>query len=143
MQEASSVVIADDDKDMLQLCGRTLRNAGFNVHLVANGRDVLQTVHANQAAIVVLDVVFPHTSGLKILSQLRREKSTQNIPVLMLTGSDSVFTMSESMDRGAAGYITKPIAPRRLVDIVRAHLAGGTTRGLHLSRQPGVRPPSE
>ncbi|MBI4420469.1 MAG: response regulator transcription factor, partial [Gemmatimonadetes bacterium] len=105
-----------------------LEKNGFRVTEAADGAAALERLRdADGFALVVLDLEMPRLDGREVLSRLRGAPDTAKLPVVVLTGAESMEVEIELMDRGADDYIRKPIDAQRFVARIKAALrrAGG------------------
>ncbi|MGH2909442.1 MAG: response regulator transcription factor [Solirubrobacteraceae bacterium] len=124
MQATSkTVLIADDDEDILNLVRFRLERDGLRVLLARDGQQALQTARDERPDLCVLDVMMPKLSGLEVLAQLRRDPDTAAMPVIMLTARAHEADVTAGFDSGADDYVIKPFSPQELRQRVRAQLS--------------------
>ena len=83
---ATRVLVVDDERGIRDLLGDILGNAGFEVLQAASGSAGLQQAWREDPDVIVLDLIMPNMDGFEVLTQLRRSPSTQDVPVVLLTG---------------------------------------------------------
>ena len=115
----ASVLIADDDKKIIDMLRRTLAYEGYHVVTAADGNEALARVQARRPDVVVLDWLMPGLDGLTVAQRIREANGT---PILMLTARDTVEDRVEGLDAGADDYLVKPFAPAELLARLRALL---------------------
>src|ERR671933_153571 len=115
----ATVLIADDDRKIIDMLRRTLAYEGYHVVTAADGREALAQAQAHRPDIVVLDWLMPGLDGLTVAKRIREADS---IPILMLTARDAVEDRVAGLDSGADDYLVKPFAPAELLARVRALL---------------------
>lgn len=120
------LLVVEDDGEMRRLVTRLLREAGFRVSAVRDGREMWEVFDATPPDALLLDVMLPGTSGLDLLKRLR-ERS--RVPVLMLTARGEEMDRVLGLELGADDYVAKPFAPRELVARVRALLRRAAPSG--------------
>jgi PAS domain S-box-containing protein len=113
------VLVVDDDPAIHDLLRRTLEPAGFEVELATNGEAGLAQARERPPDAIILDVVMPGLDGWWVLTELKRDKLTRDIPVVMLTFLES---RSTGLALGATDYLVKPVEPSRVVQVIRRHL---------------------
>jgi DNA-binding response OmpR family regulator len=118
-----TVLIADDDEDILNLVRFRLERDGLRVLLAHDGQQALQTARDERPDLCVLDVMMPKLSGLEVLAQLRRDPDTAAMPVIMLTARAHEADVDAGFDGGANDYVIKPFSPQELRQRVRAQLS--------------------
>jgi DNA-binding response OmpR family regulator len=112
------VLVAEDDPGLRSVLERGLREHGYVVDAVGDGRAALDHLRVYDYELAVLDWRMPVTSGLEVLEQLRRRGSS--LPVLLLTARDTVEDRVTGLDAGADDYLVKPFAFPELLARLRA-----------------------
>ena len=121
MQPASaSVLVVDDEPNILELLSAALRLSGFEVHSAETGRKALTLAEQIQPDIVVLDVMLPDCDGFALARALRA--NNERIPVLFLTARDAVEDRIAGLTAGGDDYVTKPFSLEELILRLRAIL---------------------
>lgn len=115
----ATVLIADDDRKIIDMLRRTLAYEGYHVVTAADGHEALTQAHARRPDVVVLDWMMPGLNGLEVARRLREADA---MPILMLTARDAVEDRVEGLDSGADDYLVKPFAPAELLARLRALL---------------------
>jgi two-component system phosphate regulon response regulator PhoB len=119
----STVLIADDDPDILDLVAFKLEQSGHEVVSVSDGVTALAEARRLTPAVVVLDVSMPGLSGLDVCRELRADPETAGIPVILLTARVQEADVEMGFQVGADDYVVKPFSPRELASRVTAVLA--------------------
>jgi two-component system phosphate regulon response regulator PhoB len=117
-----TVLIVEDDGDILELVRYNLSKNGFAVRCVTRGEEALKAVHSEPPDLVLLDLMLPGVDGLEVCRLLKRDAGTQHVPVVMLTAKGEESDIVTGLEVGAEDYITKPFSPKVLVARVRAVL---------------------
>jgi two-component system phosphate regulon response regulator PhoB len=127
-ERVPSVLIVDDERDLLSLVDFNLRQAGFETSLATTGEQALSHVRRRIPDLVILDLMLPDISGVEICRQLKSDPRTRHVPVIMLTAKTEEVDRVVGFELGAEDYVTKPFSVRELVLRVRALLrrAGAT-----------------
>ncbi len=115
------ILVADDDKVIVQLTGLLLKKRGFEVFSAYNGEQCLQMVAKHRPALVLLDYMMPVMNGLDALKQIRSQYS--DTYVVMFTGKGNEEVAVEIMKAGAADYLRKPFVNSSLPERIDAVLA--------------------
>jgi DNA-binding response OmpR family regulator len=120
------ILIADDEQYILDTVGAYLKNEGYDVLTVRDGRTALFTFRHEQLDLVILDVMMPEMNGWEAARMIRQESQ---VPLLFLTARVDDIDQITGLEIGADDYVTKPFSPRVVVARVRALLrrAGGDT----------------
>ena len=114
------LLIVDDELNIRELLSASLRFAGFDVDVAADGREALAKVQADRPDLLVLDVMMPGLDGLTVLRRLRA--NALDVPVLLLTARDATEDKVAALNVGADDYITKPFSLEEVIARVRAVL---------------------
>ena len=120
----STVLIADDDADILELLKTVLERAGYGPIAAADGEEALTLARERLPRACILDVVMPGLGGLDVLRALRSEAATAHIPVLMLSASVQNPDVEAALKAGANDYLTKPFSYAELLDRLTRVLDG-------------------
>ncbi|MDR0841522.1 MAG: response regulator transcription factor [Christensenellaceae bacterium] len=117
--ENNTILVIDDDRNILAIIEMYLRKEGYNVACGERGDDALQLFRKVQPALVVLDVMLPGLDGWEVLSKLRAESG---VPVIMLTAKGDTLDRVQGLDLGADDYIVKPFDAKELLARIKAVL---------------------
>lgn len=120
MTDAARVLLVEDDRDLADLLGLHLRDAGYHVEAVADGALALQRALAERYDLIVLDLMLPGLGGVEVCRQLREAGRT--VPVLMLTARGSETDRVLGLETGADDYVPKPFSVREVLARVAALL---------------------
>jgi DNA-binding response OmpR family regulator len=115
----STILVADDERNILQLARLYLGNEGFRVEEAQDGRQALEKVRSTNPDLVILDVMMPEMDGLSVCREIRK---TSSVPVIILTARGDDVDKIVGLEIGADDYVTKPFNPRELVARVKAVL---------------------
>lgn len=116
-----TILVVDDEKDIVDLLSYNLTKEGFKVITARNGREALDRAR-QKPNLIILDVMMPELSGLQVIQELRKEKATSSIPVLLLTAKNSESDEIVGLEIGADDYIKKPVRIGTLLARVHAAL---------------------
>ena len=125
------VLVVDDERDLLDVLGAMLSDAGWQVDTAADGREALSLVDANRYEVVLSDIDMPAMDGVQLLREIRGRDL--DVPVLLITGHPRVDTAVEALEHGALRYLRKPIRERDLLSAVED--AGRLHRMARLKRE--------
>jgi PAS domain S-box-containing protein len=123
------VLIADDNADMREYLTNLLRNSGYEVSDVADGRQALEAIRSQVPDLLISDVMMPELDGLELLTALRRDLRTAALPVLLLSARAGQEASIEGLQAGADDYLVKPFAAAELLARVRANIELARLRG--------------
>jgi two-component system phosphate regulon response regulator PhoB len=110
-----TILVVDDEEDILELLEYNLTKEGFRVVKVSSGEDAMEAARKGKPDLVVLDLMLPGLSGLEVCKALKRDSQTAVIPIVMLTAKGEETDVVLGLELGADDYITKPFSPRVLV----------------------------
>jgi CheY-like chemotaxis protein len=116
-----TVLIVDDDHDIVRGAVLRLHAAGYETRTAYDGQQALQLAEDEHPDGIVLDVRMPRVDGLKVLAQLHQQDCTRDIPVVML--SASLSDRQRALDAGARFFLQKPYTGATLVEALDAALA--------------------
>ena len=115
----TTVLIVDDQPDIVRLVRDYLERAGFGVLTAADGEQALQIARSSHPDLVILDLTLPRLDGLDVARALRRDG---DVPIIMLTARTEESDRVAGLELGADDYVTKPFSAREMVARVRAVL---------------------
>lgn len=104
-----SVLVVDDDKFAIQLTATKLQKSGFKVDTRTDCTGLIEHIQANPYDLVLLDLVMGERSGLTVLQDIRKQFDHFQLPVIIVTGSESVEDVVACLNAGANDYLTKPL----------------------------------
>jgi DNA-binding response OmpR family regulator len=110
-----TILVVDDEADVLDLVRYHLNRAGFDVDVASSGTAALLAARQRRPDAIVLDIMLPQMSGTEVFRKLKLEIDTAQIPVLMLTAKGLLSERIAGLELGVDDYITKPFSPRELV----------------------------
>ncbi len=123
MEKQPTVLVADDDRDVLNLVRFRLEREGVRVITASDGEAALQIAREERPEVCVLDVMMPKLNGFEVLKQLRDDEATAGTRVILLTARSGDSDVDQAFDVGADDYVTKPFNPQELRQRVRAQLS--------------------
>ncbi len=112
-----TVLVVDDEKDMVDLISTTLKKDNYNVHTVVDGNKAIQKIRGNHYDLVITDLKMPKVSGMDILKEAKRISADTN--VVMITGYATISSAVEAMKQGAFDYLPKPFSKDELNIVAR------------------------
>jgi DNA-binding response OmpR family regulator len=115
----NTILVVDDEKNIVQLARLYLGNEGFKVEEAYDGKQALEKARTVNPDLVILDVMMPEMDGLTVCKELRK---TSSVPVIILTARGDDVDKIVGLEIGADDYVTKPFNPRELVARVKAVL---------------------
>jgi DNA-binding response OmpR family regulator len=110
-----TVLVADDDPDILELVVLTLERDGYEVLAARNGEEALRLAHERTLHLAVLDLMMPGIDGYEVTRRLRAADGTRELPILVLSAFAEDRQAALALDAGADAYMRKPFSPRDLL----------------------------
>lgn len=117
-----SVLIVDDEKDIVEAIEYNLEKEGLKVYKAYDGHSGLRSAREKLPDLILLDLMLPGIGGLEVCKILKKEAKTSNIPIIMLTAKGEEADKVVGLELGADDYITKPFSMRELVARVKTVL---------------------
>ena len=117
--ENATVLVVDDDRDIVNAIAKLLISEGFNVIKAYNGLEAIECLTENEVQLILIDVMMPKLDGLSAMLKIRE---TKNIPIIVLSAKSEDSDKILGLSMGADDYITKPYNPMELTARVRANL---------------------
>ncbi len=114
------VLLIEDEPNIIEAISYILRQDGWRVTSHSDGATALAAVAQANPVLVILDVMLPGRSGFEILQDLRADRKTRELPVLMLTAKGQAKDRAEAEKSGASHYMTKPFSNVDMLAVVRA-----------------------
>jgi two-component system phosphate regulon response regulator PhoB len=118
----TSVLVVDDERDLLSLLDFNLRAAGFETVLAATGEEAISALARRVPDLVVLDLMLPGISGTDLCRRIKADERMRDVPVVMLTAKGDEIDRVVGFELGADDYVTKPFSVRELILRLRAVL---------------------
>ncbi len=117
-----TLLLVDDEPDILEFVSYNLKKEGFTVHTTKNGKDALKKAIKIKPHLILLDVMMPEMDGIETCEELRKIDYLQNTIIAMLTARGEDYSQIAGFEAGADDYITKPIKPKVLISKIKALL---------------------
>lgn len=116
------IYIVEDDKSIQEIETFALSSSGYRTVGFDNAMQFYEAMKRELPSLILLDIMLPDEDGLTIVKNLRQDKSTQNIPVIMVTAKTGEIDKVKGLDSGADDYMTKPFGVMELISRVKAVL---------------------
>jgi two-component system, OmpR family, alkaline phosphatase synthesis response regulator PhoP len=117
-----TILVIDDEKDLVELVSYNLQKEGFVVRNARDGESGLASAAGDPPDLVLVDLMMPGIDGLEVCRRLRADSRTAAIPVIMLTAKSGEPDRVVGLELGADDYVTKPFSPRELIARIKAVL---------------------
>ncbi|MGD0997507.1 MAG: response regulator [Thermoleophilia bacterium] len=119
---AKSIVVADDDPDILSIVAMSLETQGYDVYKAPNGRLAVDLARDHHPDLIILDMMMPVMSGYEAIAELKADDTTSTIPIVGLSAKAMATDMERATDVGIDGYITKPFRIAQLLSVIEGYL---------------------
>jgi len=117
-----SVLVVEDEEDLLDLLHFNLAREGFTVQTATTGEEALRAIREKVPHLMLLDLMLPGIDGLEVCRTVKGSEPTSTLPVIMLTARGEESDVVAGLEIGADDYITKPFSPRVLMARIKAVL---------------------
>ena len=122
MDERTTILVIEDEEHIRTVLKYNLKLDGFEVYLAEDGPIGLELARERKPDLILLDWMMPGLDGLQVLSELKHDEITKNIPVFMLTAKSMMAEVGRALYEGADDYITKPFDVIELGQILKEKL---------------------
>lgn len=116
---AKTILVVDDEKDIVEMLKYNLQKEGYKVITAYNGKEALDRAQ-QRPDLILLDIMMPVMDGLQTLKALKQNKQTESVPVLFLTAKGAETDEIVGLEIGAEDYIVKPISIGKILARIRA-----------------------
>lgn len=116
---SATILIADDEPNILISLEFLMKREGYDVKLARDGQEALDSIIQHRPALVLLDVMMPKMSGFDVCQEVRARADVGRTPILMLTARGRDTDVAKGLELGANAYMTKPFSTKELVEKVR------------------------
>lgn len=117
-----TILIVDDEPDIIEILSYNLANEGYNIETADNGTKAVKKAKKIKPQLIILDVMMPEMDGIEACEQIRKIKPLEDTVIAFLTARGEDYSMVAGFEAGADDYITKPIKPKVLVSKVKSLL---------------------
>ena len=121
------ILLVDDEPSILKTVGKWLEVSGYEVVVAVDGEHALERAKTERPDLIVLDLMLPKLSGLKVCSLLKQDAQYQQIPIIIFTGNDQVVDDDACRKCGADAYVTKTQGTMVLLEHIRTLLKPRST----------------
>lgn len=121
-----TILIVDDEKDIVELLQYNLSNEGFKVITAYDGEEALTKLE-NKPDLIIIDIMMPKLNGFDTCKKIRETNGFENTPVVFLTAKSAEIDEIYGLELGANDYIQKPISPKKLIARVNSNLRKSTS----------------
>jgi two-component system, OmpR family, phosphate regulon response regulator PhoB len=123
------ILVIEDERPIREMIAFGLRRAGFDVREAEDCRSARAELADRRPDLLLVDWMLPDMSGLELTRQLKRDRDTRELPIILLTARAEEPDKISGLDGGADDYVTKPFSPRELVARINAVLRRTAPQG--------------
>jgi two-component system alkaline phosphatase synthesis response regulator PhoP len=117
-----TILVVDDERDLLDLIEYNLKKEGFKVLKAENGEEGISKAKEHKPDLILLDIMMPKMDGLEAVEIMRKDEGLKKTPIIFLTARSDEKTEIDGLNKGGDDYITKPISTTKLVSRIKAVL---------------------
>lgn len=117
-----TILVVDDEQDLLDLIEYNLKKEGFKVLKAENGEEGITVAKEHKPDLILLDIMMPKMDGLEAVEVMRKDEALKRTPIIFLTARGDEKTEVEGLNKGGDDFITKPISTTKLVSRIKAVL---------------------
>lgn len=117
-----TILVVDDETDLLDLIEYNLHKEGFNVLKAEDGEEGIKVAKEHRPDLILLDIMMPKMDGLEAVEIMRQDEDLKKTPIIFLTARSDEKTEIDGLNKGGDDYITKPISTTKLVSRIKAVL---------------------
>jgi len=125
MDKNKTIMVVDDNPDIITIVKTILEGKGYSVFSASSGAELLNMLKVQNPDLIILDIMMPEMDGLEVLSRLKAMSETAKIPVILLTAKVQYEDVLGGYKLGADYYITKPFTSTQLVNGINLLLGEG------------------
>ena len=122
MQQKKTILVVDDERDLLDLIEYNLKKEGYDVLEAEDGLEGIRMAKKYKPDLVLLDIMMPKMNGLEACEQIREDDEIKQTPIIFLTAKNDEKTEVRGLNLGADDFLTKPISTAKLVSRITAVL---------------------
>ncbi|MBF0385137.1 MAG: response regulator transcription factor [Candidatus Omnitrophica bacterium] len=116
------ILVVEDEVNIATMLEYNLKKEGYKTSILSNGEDVSRFLIKNTPNLIILDLMLPGIDGLEVCKNLKKDRKTASVPIIILTAKSQETDKIIGLELGADDYITKPFSPRELIARIRAIL---------------------
>jgi len=118
----SRILIADDNHQNCELLDAYLADEGYQIEMVHDGQQTLDSVARSQPDLILLDIMMPKVSGYEVCKRLKSNAETRDVPIVMITALAEMGDIEKAVNAGANDFLTKPVNKLELTTRVKTLL---------------------
>jgi CheY-like chemotaxis protein len=115
---AKTILVVDDDELVRVALNELLKPEGYEVHLASRGAEALEKLDQNGYDLLMLDIIMPEMDGFELCRKIRERENYRDTPIVFLTAKSRDEDREQGIEAGANLFLSKPISPDKLLQIV-------------------------
>ena len=119
-QKTKKILIADDEKDILEIISYNLISEGYEIYTAKDGNEALDVARKVHPDLIILDIMMPYKTGIEVCQILRSDDQFRETLIIFLTALNDETSHIRGLESGGDDYVSKPISPKVLVSRVNA-----------------------
>lgn len=119
------ILVVDDDEMVLMALEELLKPEGYEVHAFSSGTEALKKLDENGFDLLMMDVIMPEMDGFELCRRIRQKEKYKEVPIVFLTAKSRDEDKAKGLEAGANLFLSKPISPDKLIEIVGGALGQG------------------
>jgi response regulator NasT len=108
------ILAVDDDASICEFYEATLKLLGYDARVAHNARSAKESIVLHRPDLILMDIMMPDQDGISLTRELRNDRATSEIPIIMVSGLADAGTLQDALLFGAVGYLVKPVDPDAL-----------------------------
>lgn len=109
MSDSARILVVDDVAVNREILKRRLVRRGFDITEAGGGREALDIIDSQHIDLVLLDIMMPEVDGLEVVRTVRQTRSTEELPIIMVSARSFSEDVTQCLELGANDYVTKPV----------------------------------
>ena len=122
LPDDATILIVDDSRTAIAVLKKTLEPTGYSIISAASGEEGIDMAKVHSPDLILMDVIMPGLNGFQATRILRKEESTKNIPIIIISGNEQATEKFWGLRVGANGFLAKPVDRSELFHLLREHL---------------------
>jgi len=119
------ILVVDDDEMVLMALEELLKPEGYEVHAFSSGTEALKKLDEDGFDLLMMDVIMPEMDGFELCRRVRQKEKYKEVPIVFLTAKSRDEDRAKGLEVGANLFLSKPISPDKLIEIVGSALGQG------------------
>lgn len=122
-EKKKKILVVDDEPHIVNLVRLTLSGEKYEVYSAYSGQEALRLAQQIRPDLILLDIMMPNMDGYQVCEELRKDKRTANVPIMILSAKSQLVDKFKSINVGADDYVVKPFDPDELIKRVKVNIS--------------------